>query len=233
MSTTIAQPRTTYESPCGRIRVVRLAAKDFALYEDGEYVGSFDYSFQAEHAGLVWLAEQAAQVELMAQQAANVAAEADQADEVALCCPCAKHTPHGRKLTLLDDTAVCEACGNARALTARYERTTRLPASSPSRSNIASVPSPHPANPSEHPDAGRQAARLLAAGRAVAREQYRSPDRFRAMIAQLTHAQVAALAAALAAYLGHSLTPGQILLAWNRAPSGALPQRGGGWVHRV
>ena len=52
--------RISYESPDGRVKVVRHGARDFGLYLDGEFVGSFEFSFQAEHEGAVWLAEQAA-----------------------------------------------------------------------------------------------------------------------------------------------------------------------------
>lgn len=50
----------SYESPDGRVKVVRHGPRDFGLYLDGMCVNSFDYSYQAEHEGAVWLAEQAA-----------------------------------------------------------------------------------------------------------------------------------------------------------------------------
>jgi hypothetical protein len=48
----------TFQTPDGRVKVVRDGARDFALYLDGFYTSSYEFSYQAEHEGGVWLHEQ-------------------------------------------------------------------------------------------------------------------------------------------------------------------------------
>src|SRR6185436_9782549 len=60
-------PRTVYESPCHRVRVVREGPRDFALFLDDRYTKSYPFAFQAEHDGGLWLHEQS--LELAAQLA--------------------------------------------------------------------------------------------------------------------------------------------------------------------
>jgi hypothetical protein len=68
----IVQPTTVvYVSPEGRVRVERCAG-EFDLFLDDRFVKTYVSQFAAEQAGLVWLAEQAAEL------------SADLADEAAL-----------------------------------------------------------------------------------------------------------------------------------------------------
>ena len=89
-------PRTVYESPCGRVRIVRDGPRDFALYLDDRYTKSYPFSFQAEHEGGLWLHEQSLE---LAAQLADEAAMRDAASAgvldldilpplLAAACPC-------------------------------------------------------------------------------------------------------------------------------------------------
>lgn len=71
--------RTIYESPEGRVKVVREGNRDFSLYLDGFYTRSYEFAFQAEHEGGVWLTEQAAELTatLADEQADKDAEQAD------------------------------------------------------------------------------------------------------------------------------------------------------------
>ena len=63
--------RITFQTPDGRVKVVRDGPRDFALYLDGLYVQSYVYSYQAEHDGGVWLHEQTLELAaLLADEAA-------------------------------------------------------------------------------------------------------------------------------------------------------------------
>jgi hypothetical protein len=68
--------RITFQTPCGRVKVVREGNRDFALSLDGFYTKSYDYSFQAEHEGGMWLHEQAEELALQLRDE-----EADRAAE--------------------------------------------------------------------------------------------------------------------------------------------------------
>lgn len=61
-STTSAFPRVSFESECKRVRVVAEAHRDYALFLDDRYSGSYTMSIEAEHEGLAWLNEQAAEL---------------------------------------------------------------------------------------------------------------------------------------------------------------------------
>lgn len=68
--------RTVYESPEGRVKVVRFGPKDFGLYLDGIYNTSYDYAFQAEAAGGAWLHDE---MQRTATETADIAAEVAEA----------------------------------------------------------------------------------------------------------------------------------------------------------
>jgi hypothetical protein len=76
--TIVPQDRTVYESPDGRIKVVRHASRDFSLFCDGQYTKSYEFQYQAEHDGAVWLEEQADELTaILADEAAERDAEHD------------------------------------------------------------------------------------------------------------------------------------------------------------
>jgi hypothetical protein len=79
--------RTVYDSPEGRVKVVRHGNRDYSLYLDGMFTKSYEYAFQAEHAGLVWLSEQAQQLaaDLADEQTAKDAEAPTVSVEVDLC----------------------------------------------------------------------------------------------------------------------------------------------------
>jgi len=74
-------PRTVYESPCHRVRVVREGPRDFALFLDDRYTKRYPSAFQAEHDGGLWLHEQSLE---LAAQLADEAAMSDAAAQPAI-----------------------------------------------------------------------------------------------------------------------------------------------------
>lgn len=64
--------RITFQTPGGRVKVVRHGPKDFGLYLDGRYIQSYEQSFEAEHEGGVWLHEQADREACMPAPASSV-----------------------------------------------------------------------------------------------------------------------------------------------------------------
>jgi hypothetical protein len=74
----IVQPTTVvYVSPEGRVRVERCAG-EFDLFLDDRFVKTYVSQFAAEQAGLVWLAEQAAELALDVADEAAAQALADE-----------------------------------------------------------------------------------------------------------------------------------------------------------
>jgi len=100
--------RIVFESAEGRVRVVKYGPQDHGLFLDGVCVGSYDYCYQAQYEGALWLAEQAqALTATLADEAAQgaQAEQCDQAEDVPLSSGACLHA-----------LRICRRCSNGPAI---------------------------------------------------------------------------------------------------------------------